>query len=150
MRWPSGHARVAGVTLGWSRDDCGKEVLVSVRKEGGTVRRLMVPVAVVLVIALGSYAIFAQHAAPAEDGSGDMMGGDAGMMGGMSCSGCAMGQTPTVLTGTGDGGVVVAAGGKLIKYDATLKKVAETDLDLGADVPHEKTPQGCPMCQMMK
>lgn len=113
-------------------------------------KKCMIPVALVLVIALGSYALFAQHASPAEGTGGDTMGGgmDAGMMGGMSCSSCAMMQT--AIAATSDGGVVVAVGGKLIKYDAAFKKMAEADIDIDWEALHKKMEQSCPMSQMMK
>jgi len=113
-------------------------------------KRLMVPVVLVVVIALGSYGIFAEQSSMPQGGNGDMTGEgmDAGMMGDMSCSGCAMMQT--AIAATSDGGVVVAAGGKLIKYDATFKKVAEADIDIDWDALHKKMQQSCPMMQMMK
>ncbi len=113
-------------------------------------RRLVVPVALVVVIGLGGYAIFAEQSSTPQGGSCGMMGGGmgAGMMGGMSCSPCAMMQT--AIATTSDDGVIVAAGGKLIKYDASLKKVAERDIDIDWDTLHKKMQQSCPMSQMMK
>ncbi len=104
-------------------------------------KRLMVPAALVLVLALGSYAILAQQSPMPQDGH-------AGMMGNMSCSGCAM--TQTAVAATNDGGVIVAAAGKLIKYDATLTKVNEVDIDIDWDAANQKMQQNCPMTQMMK
>lgn len=109
-------------------------------------KRLMVPLALVLVIGLGTYAIFAQQSSDMmQGGEGGMMGG--GAMGSMSCSGCAMMQT--ALVATPDGGVVVATCGKLVKYDAALKKVAEATLDTNSDATSQ-TMQGCPMMKMTK
>jgi hypothetical protein len=112
-------------------------------------KKLMIPAALALVIALGSYALFGQQS-PTQGGHEDMMGGgiNGGMMGDMSCSGCAM--MPTALAATSDGGVIVAAGGKLVKYDAGLAKVAETDIDVDWDTVQKKMQQSCPMSQMMK
>ena len=108
-------------------------------------KRVMVPVALVVVVALGSYALFAQQSSVPQGGSGDMMGGmGAGMMGDMPYAGGGMMQT--ALATTSDGGVVVAAGGKLIKYDAALKKVAEADIDIDGDAMH-KAQGSCPMQQ---
>ncbi len=120
-------------------------------------RRLVVLVALVLVVALGSYAIFAQSAGMPQGGDGGMMGGgtagtmSGGMMGSMSCSGCGMMQG--AVAATSDGGVVVLAAGKLIKYDAVFKKVNEVDLDVDWNAVNQKTQQtvqNCPMMQMMK
>ncbi len=103
-------------------------------------KKLVVLAALVLVIGLGSYALFAQHEEPADQPQ-------PGMMGNMNCSGCAMMQGS--LAATTDGGVVVATGGKLVKYDAALKKVAEVTLDTGGEAA-PGTMQGCPMMNMMK
>jgi len=108
-------------------------------------KRLVILAALVLVVALGSYAIFAQQS------SGMMQGGSGGMMGNMGCSGCGMMQGS--VAATGDGGVVVVAAGKLIKYDAAFKKVNEVDIDVDWNAVNQKTQQtmqNCPMMQMMK
>ncbi len=122
-------------------------------------KRLVVPVALVLVIALGSYAIFAQPSAHMpQGGTGGMMGGgmagamNGGMMDNMGCSGGGA-MMQTTIAATSDGGVVVAAAGKLIKYDAALKKVGEVDIDVDWNTANQKTQpttQNCPMMQMMK
>jgi len=104
-------------------------------------KRLLVPVAAVLVLGLGSYAIFAQQANMPQSGVGDMMGG-------MSCGGCA--AMHAAVAATSDGGVIVAAGGKLIKYDAALKKVSEVDIDVDWKAAEQTMQQDCPMMQMMK
>ena len=104
-------------------------------------KRLLVPVAAVLVLGLGSYAILAQQANMPQGGAGEMMGG-------MSCGGCA--AMHAAVAATSDGGVIVAAGGKLIKYDAALKKVTEVDIDADWAGPQQKMPQNCPMMQIMK
>jgi len=113
-------------------------------------KRLMVPAAFVLVIALGSYAIFAEQSSMPQGGNNGMMGGgmNGGMMDSMSCGGCAMMQT--AVAATNDGGVVVAAAGKLVKYDAALKKVHEVDIDIDWNAANQKMQQNCPMMQMMK
>jgi hypothetical protein len=121
-------------------------------------KRLMIVVALVLVIALGSYAIFAQQSSGMmQGGSGGMMGDgtagavNGGMMDDMGCSGCGMMEGS--VAATSDGGVVVVAAGKLIKYDAAFKKVNEVDIDVDWNAAHQKTQQtmqNCPMMQMMK
>ena len=120
-------------------------------------KRFAIVVALVLVVALGSYAIFAQQSSGMmPGGSGGMMGGgtagagNGAMMGGMGCSGCGMQAS---VAATSDGGVVVVAAGKLIKYDAAFKKVSEVDLDVDWNAANQKTQQtmqNCPMMQMMK
>lgn len=122
-------------------------------------KKLIVPLGLVLVIGLGSYAIFAQQEQTPDQpqpgttsgmgcsGCGMMQGKSGGMMGGMNCGGCGMMQG--ALAATADGGVVVAAGGKLVKYDAALKKVAEVTLET-EEVAAPGTMQGCPMMNMMK
>lgn len=113
-------------------------------------KRLMIPAVLVLVVALGSYAIFAQQPSMPQGGNEGMMGGgtSGGMMDGMSCSGCAM--MHTAVAATSDGGVIVAAAGKLIKYDAALTKVKEVDLDIDWNAASQKVQQNCPMTQMMQ
>jgi len=114
-------------------------------------KQWLAPVALVLVIALGSYAIFAQQPSSMPQGGNDgMMGGgmNAGMMDNMACSGCGA-MMQAAVSATSDGGVVVAAGGKLMKYDAALKKVSEADIDIDWNAVHQKMQQSCPMMQQM-
>ncbi len=89
-------------------------------------------------------------------GGGGMMGGGMGrgMMhgpGGGPCLGgivaCASMVMPQ-LTATSDGGVVIAVGGKLVKYDAALRKVAETNINIDwtqVQQRIEQMIQNCPM-----
>jgi len=118
-------------------------------------KRLLVPVALVLVVALGSYAILAQQSSTAQPGgSSCMMGGgmNGGMMDNMGCSGCGAMKQGSVAA-TSDGGVVVAVAGKLIKYDAAFMKVSEVDIDVDWNAVNQKTQQtmqNCPMVQTMK
>ena len=120
-------------------------------------KRLMILAALVLVVALGSYAIFAQSMSMPQGGSGGMMGGgtagpaNGSMMSNMGCSGCGMMQGSVATTS--DGGVVILAAGKLIKYDAAFKKVNEVDIDVDWNAVSQKTQQTmqtCPMMQMVK
>ncbi len=79
-----------------------------------------------------------------------MMNG--GMMGNMGCSGCGT-MMQAAVAATNDGGVIVAAAGKLIKYDAALEKVGEVEIDVDWNAVNSKTQpttQNCPMRQMMK
>ena len=147
-------------------------------KEGVKMRRLMIPVALVLVVGLGSYAIFAQQQPPDQpqqgmmgggmgggmmQGQGGMMGrgmmqGQGGMMGrgmmqqgGMGCPGCAAvcgGMMQESVTATTDGGVVVVVAGKLIKYDSGLNKVKEVTLDIDWTKMHQMAQQMMQNCPM--
>lgn len=123
-------------------------------------RRLMAPIVLVLVVGLGSYAIFAQQQpsgqAPRGMGRGMMAGGmGRGMMGGMGCPGCAAvfgGMMQESVTATSDGGVVVVIAGKLVKYDAGLRKINEATVEIDWAALHQKMQQmmqNCPMMQQM-
>ena len=113
-------------------------------------KRLMIPAALVALIALGSYAISAKQSSMPQGRNDGMISGGmgGGMMDNMSCCGCAAKQA--ALTATNDGSVLVAAAGKLIKYDAALKKVREVDIDVDWGAASQRTKQDCPMMQMMK
>jgi hypothetical protein len=117
-------------------------------------------IALALVIGLGSYALFAQQQQPPgrpQRGMGSTMG--RGMMSGMdgtACPACAMACTAMAqesITATNDGGVVVAVAGKLIKYDASLKKVSEANIDVDWTAMHQRVQQmmqNCPMMPQMR
>lgn len=76
-------------------------------------------------------------------------------MGGMGCPACAAvcgSMMQQSVTATNDGGVVVAVAGKLIKYDAGLKKVNEANIDVDWTALHQRMQQmmqNCPMMQQM-
>ncbi len=142
-------------------------------------KRLLV--ASVLLVALGSGLVLAQapqQSYPPQGGGygqsgmqggggmvqggtgGGMMGGGMGhgMMhgpGGGPCLGCIVVCASMVmphLTATSDGGVVVAIGGKLVKYDAALRKVAETNVTIDwtqVQQRIEQMMQNCPMHRRM-
>jgi len=78
---------------------------------------------------------------------GMMMGQGAGCPGCTAACGALM--HPSV-TATSDGGVVVAVAGKLIKYNASLQKVAETDIDVDWSQVHRKVQQIMQSCPMMQ
>ncbi len=114
-------------------------------------KRWMASIVLLLVVGLGTYAIFAQPpSSPGARGMGrGMMGG--GMMGGVGCAACAAMMQPSVAATT-DGGVVVAVAGKLIKYDAAFKKVNEANIDIDWTAMHQRMQQmmqNCPMMQQM-
>jgi hypothetical protein len=141
-------------------------------------KRSFVLAALVVLLAMGSYAIFAQQQQSPSQPSpqdqppmeGGMMGGgmDPGMMqggtgrgtmqqrgpmGGAACRGCAMALGALAhesVTATSDGGVVVAVAGKLIKYNASLQKVAEANIDVDWAQVHQRMQQivqNCPWRQ---
>ena len=61
--------------------------------------------------------------------------------------------TTKTMAATDDGGVIVAFGDKLIKYDSDLNKVKEVPLELDMNQMHQKMMQmmqNCPMMQQMK
>jgi hypothetical protein len=139
-------------------------------------KRSFVLVALITLLALGSYAIFAQQQ-PAQTqpapqnqppAGGDdtwmmqggamgggmgrgMMQGGMGPMGGPGCRGCGMAMAALAhesVTATSDGGVVVAVAGTLIKYNASLQKVAETNVEVDWAQVHQRMQQimqNCPM-----
>ena len=127
-------------------------------------KRLMALFVLVLAVGLGSYAIFAQQQssgqAPRGVGGGMRRGGGmmgrgmmqgGGMMGGMGCPACAAMMQESIAA-TNDGGIVVAVGGKLIKYDAAFKKVNEANIDIDWTALHQRMQemmQNCPMMQQM-
>ncbi len=143
-------------------------------------KRLMIPAVLVLVAGFGSYAIFAQQGQTPDQPQqgmtrvgpgggmmqqrggmqGGMMGrgvmqGQGGMMAGMGCPGCAAmcgSMMQESVTATNDGGVVVAVAGKLIKYDGSLRKVSEANIDIDWAAMHQRMQQvmqNCPMMQQM-
>ncbi len=129
----------------------------------------------VLLVALGSSVVLAQAQQQSyppqggEYGQGGMQGGGVGggMMGrgmgrgmmhgpgGGPCLGCIVACASMVmpqLTATSDGGVVVAIGGKLVKYDAALRRVAETNVNIDwtqVQQRIEQMMQNCPMHRRM-
>ena len=71
-------------------------------------------------------------------------------MGMMACMSMA-GQS---LAATEDGGVVLMAGCKLVKYDSALNKVKEVQIEMDVEAMQAKMQKmmkacGCPMCQQM-
>lgn len=120
-------------------------------------KRWIAVIALVLVAVIGSYSVFAQprQSQPGQPPAGGGMG--RGMMqgqGGMMCPMCgamggAMMQKSLVQV---EGGVIVAIGNKLIKYDGDLNKVKEVTLDLdisGMQQAMQQMMQNCPMHQQM-
>jgi len=125
----------------------------------------MVVVVAAVVAGIGAYAVWAQ---PADRGGmmgggmgGGMMGGGMGrgmMMqqgppGGMPCPMCGMmmgSMMQKTMVATDEGGVIMAMGDKLVKYDRNLNKVKETTLDFDVAQMHEKMQKMMQNCPMMK
>lgn len=128
-------------------------------------RRLLILIALVLVLGLGSYAIFAQQQdqspGPPQQGmmgrgmGRGMMQGQGGMMmqGGMGCPACGAmcaGVMHQSVTATSDGGVVVSVAGKLIKYDSDLNRVREVNLNIDWTRVHQMAQQFMQNCPMQR
>ena len=144
-------------------------------------RSLMVAVAVVSVALVGSYVVFAQpqgQTAPQTQGGGPgmMQGGQGGMMGqpqgpqrmgpGMMrgrmmdhMQGCPMCEAMMgsmmlkTMTPTQDGGVIVAFGNKLMRYDSQLNLMKETEMKVDASQMYgdmQKMMENCPAYRQMQ
>jgi hypothetical protein len=144
-------------------------------------KRSFVLIALVALVAVGWHVVFAQQqqSQPSQQyqqpmggggmGPGMMQGGTmgrgmgrgmmpggAGPMGGPGCRGCAAALGALAhesVTATSDGGVVVAVAGKLIKYNSSLNKVAETTIDIDWAQVHQRMQQimqNCPMRQRQR
>lgn len=122
-------------------------------KEGARMKRWTTWITLALMVVLGSYALFAQQQQPPARPQRGMMGrGIMGGMDGMACPGCAVAcgvMAQESITATSDGGVVVAVAGKLIKYDASLKKVSEANIDVDWAAMHQRVQQMTQNCPMM-
>ena len=116
-------------------------------------KRLFIVGIVVSLIGVGSYALFAQQAQPQPGRRGMMQGGMQGDM--PMCPMCSMaagGMMQKTMVPV-DGGLVVAVGNKLIKYDDQLNKVEEVELEMDMAEMHQemqKMMQSCPMVQQMQ
>jgi hypothetical protein len=121
-------------------------------------KRLLLVVMAGILVGFIAYAVFAQE--KEKMGEGMMIPPKA--QGQMMCpmSGCPMGMMMCMsmmsqsLVATEDGGVVLLAGCKLIKYDGTLNKVKEVQLEMDVEAMKTKMQKmmkacGCPWCQQM-
>lgn len=124
-------------------------------------KRAWVVIAIALLMVLGSYAVFAQTQQPPGRGIGQGPMGQAGMGrgmmmqqgGGMACPMCGMiagGMMQKTMATTEDGGIIVAMGDKLVKYDSDLNKVKEVALDIDTTQMHAKMQQMMQNCSMMQ
>lgn len=126
-------------------------------------KRAWVVMVLALLVVVGSYAVFAQpQQTPGRGPMGPGMMGQGGMgrgmmmqqgAGGMACPLCGMvagGMMQKTMATTDDGGVIVALGDKLIKYDGNLNKVKEITLDIDVSQMHAKMQQMMQNCPMMQ
>jgi len=122
-------------------------------------RFMMVAVAVALLAMMGTYGVIAQQTTPTPSRPGGMGRGPGMMQGGMMAhQGCAMCGMMTgammwkTMTATPDGGVIVAVGNRLIKYDNQLNVVKDTELKIDTAqmfANMQKIMDNCPMCKQM-
>ncbi len=129
-------------------------------------RFMIVAVPVALLAMVGSYGVLAQQGSQtSQPPSGTM--GQTGMMGrgtgmtsqGGQMQGCAMCGMMTgammmkTMTATPDGGVIVAVGNRLIKYDNQLNVVKDTEMKIDTNQMFssvQKMMENCPMCKAMQ
>jgi hypothetical protein len=125
-------------------------------------RFVIVAVPIALLAMVGTYGVLAQQTSqtpspPAGMGRGPgMMRGTMGQGGQMQ--GCAMCGMMTgammwkTMTATSDGGVIVAIGNRLIKYDSQLNVVKDTEMKIDMNqmfASMQKIMDNCPMCKQM-
>jgi hypothetical protein len=120
-------------------------------------RWTMAAIPVVLLAMAGTYAVFAQQEAqtpPASPPSGMGMMGQPGQMHGCAMCGMMTGAMMwKTMTATSDGGVVVAVGNRLIKYDNQLNVVKDTEMKIDTSQMFssvQKMMENCPMCKAMQ
>jgi len=126
-------------------------------------RLMMVAVPVALLIAVGTYGVLAQQDSQTPTSPGGMGRGPGMMRGGMMgqgghMPGCAMCGMMTgammwkTMTATPDGGVIIAVGNRLIKYDNQLNVVKDTEMKIDMNQMYssvQKMMENCPMCRAM-
>ena len=123
-------------------------------------RLLIVAVPLALLAMVGSYGVLAQQDAQTSQQPSGMMGRGMGMTGqGGQMQGCAMCGMMTgammmkTMTATPDGGVIVAVGNRLIKYDNQLNVVKDTEMKVDMNQMFssaQKMMENCPMCKAMQ
>ena len=116
-------------------------------------KKSLIAIAVVIIVGTSGLAI-AQMNDKGKDMMGDktgMMDGKSGMMGKGMMDGKRMGMCPMMksmmersVVATSDGGVVVAMGNKLTKYDKDLNVVKEAELKMDMEG-MQKMMKNCPM-----
>jgi len=123
-------------------------------------RLMIVAVPVALLAMVGSYGVLAQQDSQTSQPPSGTMGRGMGMMGqGGQTHGCAMcgmmagSMMMKTMTATPDGGVIVAVGNRLIKYDNQLNVVKDTEMKIDMNQMFssmQKIMDNCPMCKAMQ
>jgi hypothetical protein len=126
-------------------------------------RFMIVAVPIALLAMMGSYGVLAQQDSQTPLPPGGM-GRGPGMMRGMmgqggQMQGCPMCGMMTgammmkTMTATPDGGVIVAVGNRLIKYDNQLNVVKDTEMKIDMNqmfASVQKMMENCPLCRQMQ
>lgn len=128
-------------------------------------RVLLVAVPVALLVMAGTYGVFAQQDTQTPSQTPGM-GRGPGMMRGMGmmgqpgqmhgCAACGMmtgAMMWKTMTATPDGGVIIAIGNRLIKYDNQLNVVKDTEMKIDMNqlaTAAQKMMENCPMCKAMQ
>ncbi len=117
-------------------------------------RLMVVAVPVALLAMVGSYGVLAQQDSQTPQRPGGMMHGMMGQGGQMqACPMCGMMVGATMMrsmTATPDGGVIVAVGNRLMKYDNQLNLVKDTEMKIDTSQMFsnmQKMMENCPMAR---
>ena len=118
-------------------------------------RKLLIAITGIILVACTLTLCFAQGAGMRSGTMGEqgMMMGKEKMMGMCPMHGMMMGSMMAKsMVATGDGGIVVMAGSKLIKYDKDLNLLKEVEVKMDMEGMQKKMSQmmeQCPMCKNM-
>ena len=118
-------------------------------------RKLLIAITCIILVAGTLTLCFAQAGGAKRGAMGDqgMMMGKEKMMAMCPMHGMMMGSMMAKsITATGDGGIVVMAGEKLIKYDKDLNLLKEVEVKMDMEGMQKKMGQmmeQCPMCKNM-
>lgn len=116
-------------------------------------KRLVLLVTVGIIVGLGGYAVFAEQ--QKEQMGEGMMLKDEKMCPMPNCPMCTTmckSMMEKKLVATEDGGIILMAGCKLIKFDKDLNKVKEVPIEINIEEIKAKMQEmikACPMCPMM-
>jgi hypothetical protein len=118
-------------------------------------KRLLMIVTIGILAGFTGYVVFAdQHEGKMGQCMMQQQGKDSCPMG--SCPMCPMmckAMMDHTLAATSDGGVVLMAGCKLIKFDKDLNKIKEVEIQMDVEAMQNKMMgmmKNCPVCKMMK
>ena len=107
---------------------------------------ILVGVLLALFIAVPAF-LFSQ---PAGQGKGPAMGHGGGMM--KDCPKCGMMKMmmDKTMVASGDGGVIIMIGNKLLKYDKDLELKKEVEIKIDMEAMQKEMMKNMPPCPMMK